>query len=178
MKSNPVRTPSLVWRPAVLLLVLLVGPPPARALQGDEQQPMYIEADDVEVRESESVSIYVGNVQVDQGTIRLRADHVTVHHREDRRPKFMIALGQPATYRQQLDGDEGEVEAMARRMEFDVEADLLTLIDEAVLIQGRDRLASDRIQYDRNRAHFRAGGSGRVRITITPEPQPQTAPRP
>ena len=142
---------------------------PAWALKEDARQPIFIEADDIEVRETDAVSVYVGHVQVDQGSMRLLADHVTVYHREDRQPKFIIALGAPASYRQQLDKDQGEVQAFSKRMEYDADKDELILIGDGLLIQGADRLASDRIIYDRARAQFRAGGAGRVRITITPE---------
>ena len=148
-------------------LLCLVGTP-AWALKDDAQQPLFIEADDVEVRETDGTSVYVGNVQVDQGSLRLLADHVTVYHREDRQPRFIIALGAPAKYKQQLDKDQGEVQAFAKRMEYDADKDELILIGDGLLIQGTDRLASERIVYDRARAQFRAGGSGRVRITITP----------
>ncbi|NEX19165.1 lipopolysaccharide transport periplasmic protein LptA [Thiorhodococcus mannitoliphagus] len=142
---------------------------PAWALKDDAKQPVFIEADDVEVRESDSTSVYVGNVQVDQGSMRLLADHVTVYHRKDRQPRLIIALGNPAKYRQLRDNDEGEVQAFAKRMEYDADKDELTLIGDGLLIQGADRLAGERIVYDRAKAQFRAGGSGRVKITITPE---------
>ena len=141
----------------------------AWALKEDASQPIYIEANDVEVRETDNTSVYVGNVQVDQGSMRLLADHVTVHHRDNRQPRFIIALGQPAKYKQQLDGDQGEVQAFAKRMEYDADKDELILIGEGLLIQGEDRLSGERILYDRAKAQFRAGGAGRVKITITPD---------
>lgn len=153
-----------------LLLGLGVGlGASAWALEEDAKQPIYIEADDVEVRESDSTSVYVGNVQVDQGSMQLLADHVTVYHREDRQPRLIIALGQPASYKQRLDDDQGEVRAFAKRMEYDADKDELVLIGEGLLIQGEDRLTGERILYDRAKARFRAGGAGRVKITITPD---------
>lgn len=156
-----------LWRLAGILLILISFP--VWALKEDARQPIQIEADEVEVREGDSTSVYVGHVQVDQGSMRLLADHVTVYHREDRQPRLIIALGAPAHYKQRLDNDEGEVEAFAKRMEYDADRDELTLIGEARLNQGTDRLSSERIVYDRAHAQFRAGGSGRVRITITPD---------
>lgn len=160
-------------RPAALhigfALALICAP--ALALKDDEKQPLQIEADDVALDEAKSTSVYTGNVQVDQGSMRLLARHVTVYHREDRRPRFIIALGEPAKFKQLLDNDEGEVQAFAKRIEYDAEKDELTLIEDALVIQGEDRISSDRIVYDRAQARVRAGGSGRVRITITPESQ-------
>jgi lipopolysaccharide export system protein LptA len=154
---------------ALTALTLALASMPAAALEEDARQPILIEADDVEVLEAESTSVYVGNVEVVQGSMRLLGDHVTVHHREDRRPRIIIAIGQPASFKQLLDNDEGEVLAFAKRMEYDADKDELTLIDEALLIQGADRVASERIVYDRARGQFRAGGEGRVRIMITPD---------
>ena len=154
---------------AVLLGLSLALGAPVRALEEDAKQPLYIEADEVEVDEASDTSVYVGHVQVDQGSMRLLADHVTVYHREDRQPRLIIALGRPASYKQLLDDDQGEVQAFARRMEYDADTDELVLIGEGLLIQGEDRLTGERILYDRARARFRAGGTGRVKITITPD---------
>lgn len=161
-------------RPGVALLVgLTLGLTTltAAALKDDDKQPMLIEADQVEVDEAKSISLYIGHVQVDQGSMRLEADQVTVHHRSDRHVKYIIARGNPATYRQRMDGDQGEVQGFAKRMDYDAERDELVLTDEALLIQGKDRLASDRIVYDRANARMQAGGGSRVKITITPEPK-------
>ena len=157
------------WPPLLGLLLGLGLIAPVWALEEDSRQPIYIEADEVEFNEADSTSVYVGNVQVDQGSMRLLADHVTVYHREDRQPRLIIALGQPASYKQLLDDDQGEVQAFAKRMEYDADKDELVLIGEGLLIQGEDRLTGERILYDRAKARFRAGGAGRVKITITPD---------
>lgn len=166
---SPARCP---WAaPALLATALAVGAGPARALKDDDRQPMLIEADRVELDEAKSLSIYIGNVQVDQGSMRLLADRVTVTHRPDRRIRSVAAQGDPVKYRQLLDGDQGEVQAFAKRMDFDADKNELTLIDDAVLIQGGDRMSSSRIVYDRARARMQAGGTGRVKIVISPERQ-------
>lgn len=154
----------------LVLLGLALGVP---AKKGDEDQPVYIEADSVELDEVDQTSIYVGNVQVDQGTMRLLADHVTVHHREDRRPRLVIAIGKPVRFKQDMDGDEPPVKGRALRIEYDLDIDQITLFDDAILIQGPDTFENDRIVYDRLRTQVKAGasasGSERVRIMLTPE---------
>ncbi len=147
------------------------------ALEGDQDQPIFIEADSVEIDDIKHLSVYIGNVQTDQGSMRILADHVTVQHHEDRRPRFITALGNPVRYRQDVEGEKGEVNAHAQRMEYDVDKDELTLIDRAELTQAADRFASERIVYDRAHARVMAGasaqGTGRVKITITPEKKPE-----
>jgi lipopolysaccharide export system protein LptA len=159
-----------------LALLLALTDRSALALKDDEQQPMLIEADRVELDEAKSTSIYIGHVQVDQGSMQLLADHVTVIHRPDRRIKTIVALGKPAKYKQLLDGNQGEVQAFAKRMDFDADKNELTLIDDALLIQGEDRLSSNRIVYDRARSRMQAGGTGRVKITIVPERKEEAKP--
>jgi lipopolysaccharide export system protein LptA len=174
--SRPAGVPApvrLLGRGAILSLCLSWPGAPIVALEGDQQQPVYIEADSVELDDVQDTSVYIGNVQIDQGSMRILADQVTVKHREDRRPLFIVAEGNPVRYRQDVEGEKGEVKAHAQRMEYDAEKDELTLIDQAELNQATDRFASDRIVYDRARSQVKAGtsaqGSGRVKITFTPE---------
>ena len=164
-------TPLSASRARLLLMALLAAVVwrPVAALQDDAKQPVLIEANDVELRQSDNTSVYLGNVQVDQGSMRLLADHVTVYHRDNRQPRFIIALGAPAKYKQLLDDNEGEVQAFAKRMEYDADKDELTLIGDGLLIKGGDRLTGERIVYNRAHDQFRAGGPGRVKITITPD---------
>ena len=139
------------------------------ALEGDDKQPVLIEADKVEVDEGKSTSLYIGHVQVDQGSMRLLADRVTVHHHGDRRIKYIIARGEPAFYKQTLDDNQGEMQAFAKRMDYDAERDELILTGDALVIQGKDRIASDRIVYDRGNARVQAGDGSRVKITFNPD---------
>ncbi|MBA1331005.1 LptA protein, partial [Candidatus Endoriftia persephone str. Guaymas] len=64
-----------------LLLLLLLLPLQARALSGDREQPIYLEADSVEIDEASGVSVYIGNVVVSQGSMRLEADKMWIHRR-------------------------------------------------------------------------------------------------
>ena len=148
---------------------------PAGALESDQQQPLYLEADNAELDEAKRLSLYTGNVIVRQGSLEIHADQVQIHHLEDKRPELIIATGQPATYQQLVEGEEQPVEAQARRMEYQATKEEITLIDEAVVFQGTDTFRSDRILYDRRNAKVKAGASAlgkeRVRIHITPPPQ-------
>lgn len=145
----------------------------APAQAADQEAPLLIEADSVELDEQQATSRYLGNVVVIQGGMRIEADQVEIRHRPDRRPEHVTALGSPAKYRQQVAGEPQENHADALRMEYDVARDEIILIGQAVLYQGDDRFSSDRILYDRANARIKAGasaaGSERVKITITPE---------
>lgn len=158
--------------PRLCLVLTLIAAVPAAALEGDEEQPLYIEADAAELDDRQSMSLYIGNVEVQQGSMQIYADEVMVHHAANRQPRKIIALGKPVRYRQLLDDDPEEVRGRALRMEYEAERDEITLIDEAVLTQGEDRFASDRIVYNRQTERVVAGSSaqGRERVKIKLEP--------
>jgi lipopolysaccharide export system protein LptA len=147
--------------------------PPAAALESDSEQPMFVEADAAELDEKQSISLYLGNVEVQQGSMRILADEVLVHHKANNQPSKIVAIGNPVRYRQLLDDDPEEVRARALRMEYEADREEITLIDQAELIQGEDRFASDRIVYnritDRLTAGTSASGSERVKIRIEPK---------
>jgi lipopolysaccharide export system protein LptA len=153
-----------------LLLALALLAPGIPALESDQQQPIELSADFADIDESKGVSIYKGNVDFRQGSIRLQADIVTVHH-EGRRPSKMIAEGGPVRFSQ--DTESGPVKGSAKRAEYEVNTENLVLIGDAVVVQNNDTMRSDRILYDRVRSVVRAGtaaqGKQRVRITIQPQ---------
>lgn len=166
-------TPGLMVQ--ILATALLLAPLRLAALETDQEQPLYLEADSAELDEATSISIYTGNVFLKQGSMEVRGDQVTVHHDPERKPKLMIAIGAPATYLQQVEGEEQLVEAEALRIEYDKVKDEITLIDRAVLFQGEDTFRSDRIVFDRAHGQVKAGtiaqGKERVHITISPARQ-------
>ncbi|MEA3638797.1 MAG: lipopolysaccharide transport periplasmic protein LptA [Lamprobacter sp.] len=168
------------WGRTLLLGLALATATSTSALESDQYQPMYIEADAAELDEKQLTSLYIGHVEVTQGSLFIQADEVLVHHKPDRRAEKIIAIGQPVRYRQLLDDDPEEVKGRALRMEYEADREQLTLIDEAVLIQGEDRFASDRIVYNRITKRVTAGSSaqGRERVKIRIEPESEPASRP
>lgn len=149
---------------AVLLTTLASAP---FALESDREQPIELVADSVDIDEAKNISIYRGDVDLRQGSIRLLADVVTVQHVE-RKPAKIIAEGRPVKFRQQ--SERGPVNGEAKQVEYEVASENLVLIGDAVLVQGKDTMRSDRIVYDRVRAVVKAGaaanGKQRVRISI------------
>jgi lipopolysaccharide export system protein LptA len=157
---------------AALTLAQLAGPVRSLALEDDQAKPLYLESDSAELDDAKSISVYTGNVFIKQGSMEITGNQVTVHHDAGRKPTHIVAIGTPSTYRQEMEGEEQEVQAEALRMEYDASKDEITLIDKAVLFQGEDTFRSDRIVYDRTKDLVKAGtsaqGKERVKITITP----------
>lgn len=156
----------------ILVLALLLVSWDLPALKDDNEKPIYMEADSAEFSEADSLDVYTGNVFVKQGSMELRGDQVTVHHDQEHNPTLIIVIGAPATYRQQVEGQEKRLDAVALRMEYERVKEEITLIDQAILFQGEDIFRSDRIIYNRAQAQAKAGviaeGKRRVEVTLDP----------
>ncbi len=152
------------------------------ALSTDSEQPIHIEADQAELDEKRQVTVYKGSVVVIQGSMRIEADRVDVFYSEDRELDKAIAVGKPARYRQLSDDSKAPVRAKARRMEYYALKNLLYLLDNAKVTQGRETVTGDRITYDtlrhRARAEATDGDDERVRIVIEPKKEPAVTPEP
>lgn len=159
-------------RPALpLALLLLLATPLSHALSSDKDQPIDIVADSVDINEAKGTSTYTGHVEINQGSIRLRADQVVIEHRPGQ-PRKVDATGKPARFRQLPDDSKVYVTGTAQRLEYRLDSEELVLSGDAHLNQGKDQFQSDRIVYDRVKAVVKAGaaaqGKERVRVTIQP----------
>ena len=167
MKST--RKPDHTGSHWLALVFLLLLSPLAAALESDKDQPIYVEADGVEIDDRKGVSIYRGNVELTQGSIVIKADRVTVTQRQDQ-TDHIEAVGNPVTYQQQAEGDQGLIKGRSKKTEYSANSETLYMTGDAVLTQGKDVFKSDKIIYDRARAVVKAGASAqgkqRVRVTI------------
>ncbi len=155
----------------LLLAIMLLAyfPCVANALGSDVDKPIEVEANSVEIIEDSGKSIYKGNVVLIQGSIRIDADKVTVIQHETKSDQIK-AEGRPVRITQKSNDGKKPIKGRSSRMEYDVDSDMLYLIGNAVLTQGKDTFKSDRIAYDRNKSLIKGGtsakGKQRVRVTI------------
>jgi lipopolysaccharide export system protein LptA len=142
------------------------------ALDTDRQQPIHIEADQLDVDDAQGVSVYRGAVKYTQGTIELTADEVTLTTNAKRELSGVIAIGKPATFRQTLDPAGGELRGESERIEYDAQTEHVVLLGSAHLWYCGDEFASSRIEYFMAQELVKASkandGKGRVQVTIQP----------
>lgn len=162
---------------AVLLACSLVLPGRLSALATDQDQPISIEADSLAIDDRQGVSTYRGNVRVTQGSIEVLAETVTVKS-PGRELKEVICSGNPASFRQLLDGADGEVRAAARTISIYPPEDRVVLTGDAHLWRGKNEFSGNRIEYDSARdivrANAAASGDQRVKVIIQPQTLPGT----
>ncbi|NIW86618.1 MAG: lipopolysaccharide transport periplasmic protein LptA [Gammaproteobacteria bacterium] len=171
------------------LLTVCLPSAAALGLSTDSDQPIQIEADRAEANDAQQVSVYRGDVVIVQGTLRISGDVVTIHYDDDRQLSKMVAVGQPARFRQLPDGDTEYQQARARRMEYYADDDLIILLGDAESWQGGDRIKAQRIVYDTRDGRVNADSElpasmqaetdegvgpqkSRVRVTIVPRDCP------
>ncbi len=146
----------------------------AFALSTDRNQPLNIEADSAKLDNLKGFTVYSGNVIVNQGTLQLFADKVTLTYNAEKQVQTIIAEsnGQMVRFKQVLDNKE-EVRAQAKRMEYLAKDDILHLKQDAQVWKAKDTVSGQHIVYDSKRAQVTAS-EGRVKVIIESSTAPKT----
>ncbi|MEM7542216.1 MAG: lipopolysaccharide transport periplasmic protein LptA [Pseudomonadota bacterium] len=154
------------------------------ALSTDRDQPIEIEADFAELDDEEGTTIYIGNVVVIQGSMRMTGDRLRVILSEEREVQDAYMEGRPATFKQTPDNAEHDVEGEALLMEYHALINKIHLIEKAKVTQGARLFQGHRINYDTEKSIITARSAsaatpaedtapkqrqGRVRIIIPPK---------
>lgn len=159
-------------------LLLLIVPALAQGLSSDRNQPITIEADRATLNEADGSSIYEGNVHLQQGTLNLRGDRMTVQMLDKEVDKIVLT-GQPARYQQRPDGKDSDQHAEAGRIEYHAADERMVLLENARVWQsGAEEFRSERITYNIKNNTVTAGGSTGDRVHITLPPKNRPAPEP
>lgn len=162
-----------MYRNRLIFSVLLTAGLAANswALRSDRQQPIDIKADRVEIDERTQVSHYYGNVRMEQGSLKIRAEEVVVYLQDGSLYKIVI-FGKPARFEQQPDDKKTVVESRAEHMEYFASKQLLVLRRNAEVTQGPNLFRGELIEYDTLKSTVRAtkgeGSDTRVHAIIKP----------
>lgn len=155
----------------------MLGSAQTLALSSDRHQVITVEADLAEADDARRVTVYKGRVVITQGSLRISGDTATVHYNQRRDLTALVVVGNPAHFRQQVEGELDYQQATAQRMEYHADKNLVILLGDARSWQGREQITGDRIVFDtvNNRVQAdareatKASGKPRVRITIVPK---------
>ena len=166
----------------LLAALLLASAGHALALPADSGQPISIAADRAEHDDARRITIYRGNVEVDQGSLHITGDNVTIQFDGQDEVAKITVRGAPAHFRQLSGGGASQRKAWAKQMEYFPGQDLIMLVGEARYEKDGSHVRADRLVYDSRNARFKAltdtasGGDRtdgkkpeRVRIEIKPK---------
>ena len=178
------RAAGLLGATAAGLCLLLSAALPVRAEKADREKPINIEADRVEVDDVKQESVFIGNVQITQGTLIIRGDRVIV--RQDKQGfNYGISYGSAkaqAYFKQKRDGVDEYVEGWADRLEYDGRKENVQFFTRGRLLRGADEVRGDFMIYEMTTEVFRVVGGGakaatgnnpqgRVRAVLQPKPR-------
>ena len=159
-------------RPAALsvtLLALALAAGPALARSTDRQQPMDIDANNIDALLSDdSVSTLQGGVRIRQGSLEVDADRAEIHRKAGEIDRIVLT-GSPARLRQV--SDQGEpMDASAARIVYTISSEVMVLSGNVVITQPRGNLRGETVKYDITTGRLDGGGDGqRVSMRIMPK---------
>lgn len=162
-------------RSLALLLLLILTTGLAQALPDDRDQPIHISADKALRDEKQGFTIYSGNVQMEQGSMRLEADKLTIYHATDGVDK-VVAEGRPAKMQQQPELDKAVVHAHAGVIEYFRNEERVHLQQNARIEQDGAVVSGDSIDYFIEEQLVKANSDlavegNRVNVVIPPNVQ-------
>ncbi|MDC9719950.1 MAG: lipopolysaccharide transport periplasmic protein LptA [Gammaproteobacteria bacterium] len=162
------------------LTVVLLASPLTWALDNDRKQPLNIAADRAELNEADGYSIYTGNVIITQGSMIIEASTIKITFNDDGIERLFATEGNHdglAYMRQKSeptnDGRSDLMEAWAGNIDYNVNAEFLTLLGQAKLIQRGNEFSGNKILFDVPKDNVKAtGGEGkRVNMIFLPKAQ-------
>ncbi|WP_170287278.1 lipopolysaccharide transport periplasmic protein LptA [Halioglobus maricola] len=146
MSSRPERPCALIARLLAAASLALVVTGPANALPDDRNQPILIEADEAVRDEKQGFTRYVGNVTMDQGSLHIEAERITVYH-DAKDADRILAEGAPAHMQQQPEPEKGLIKAYANIIEYHKAEDRVQLRENASIEQEGSTVTGDSIDY-------------------------------
>lgn len=159
--------------------LLVLAPCLAWGLSSDRDQPIQIEADRVLLDEKTGLSVYEGNIFMQQGSLMMHGSRMSVQLRDNQVESITID-GKPATFSQRPDGAESDQHAEADHIEYHTGDQRLILQGNALIRQSdKEQFSSNRIVLNLRDNTVSAGDKStgsRVRITLQPDTAPAIEP--
>lgn len=156
---------------AVSLAVLI--PAVSFALKNDVALPYHITSDQAVFYRDKHTAIFTGSVKADQGSSHLDGNKLVLFF--DKANKGVIHLidyGKPATYSTQLENKKDRLNAKAEIIHYYPPTHFVILMQNALAIEGLDKIAGNYITYDMNAEIIKSKPmKNNVKTVITIQPQ-------
>ncbi|MHB0774375.1 lipopolysaccharide transport periplasmic protein LptA [Halomonas sp. WWR20] len=152
---------------------------PAFALEGDASAPIEIAADRLELNDIQGTAVYSGNVDMQQGSMKLRAERVEIQRNDSGEVTQVTATDSAdrAYLEQQPAPQEPVVKGWGKTIIYHAGERRVELVNQAELHQGGDTFNGAYVEYflDQRQVEARSDAQGtdrqRVRMTLTPQQQ-------
>jgi lipopolysaccharide export system protein LptA len=156
----------------------------ANALESDASAPIEIAADQLEIDDRQGTAVYTGGVDMQQGSMHLKAARVDIQRADNGQVGQVTAKGggsERAYLEQKPGADQELVKGWGDTVVYHAAERRVELIGNAELHQGGDTFDGAYVEYylDSRRVQARASqdgegnSDGRVRMTLTPRESSQ-----
>ena len=160
-------------------LTLLAWLPAGQA--SDRDQPIHIQADNAVVDETSGTSIYRGEVNIRQGTLKIDADEVEIITANEEVVQIIASMNEDspglAHYEQLPEDSQEMVYADARTITYLVQEEKIHLAGQASLRQVQDIFEGELLHYDLKGGIVNLNSSSdpddRIQMTINPRKKPE-----
>jgi lipopolysaccharide export system protein LptA len=157
----------------IFLLCALLAPV-ALSMPEDRTQAIIINADQALRDEKQGLTVYSGNVQLDQGTLHISADRITIYRIVEDGDKI-VAEGKPARMQQIPNAGEELMHANAGIIEYYKAEERVLLKQDAEIEQGGSIVTGQTIEYFISEQLVKAKSDeaqvdNRVHVVIPPNP--------
>ena len=158
-------------------LMLLIWSTLTYAENADRTKPIHLESDRVVIDDVKQTSVFEGQVELTQGTLRIQADKIVLTQDKDGF-KHCTATGKPASFRQKHEGTDEYMEGYGERIEYDTRSETVDFYVHARVKRGQDDVQGDHIAYSTRTEVFEVNGDptlandpnkGRVHAVIQPK---------
>ncbi len=142
----------------------------AMAENADRQKPIEIVADEGSLDQSKQETVFTGNVEVVQGTLKMTAARVQVNRLADGSQK-MKATGSPVHFKQKLEGKPEWVKGQGNTVTYDSGSGQVVLTGNARVEREGDVVIGDVITYNTHTEIYNAkkgATKGRVSVVLQP----------
>jgi len=161
------------WQQTLILLTTLFCSTVVFSLESDQKKPLLLSANSAEFSNKTHKGIYIGKVQLDQGTTHLKAHEATTYANEKNQLTLAIAKGLKETqahYWTITDEKKPPLHAFANTIKYYPGKHLIELIGNAKVTQGDDSYQAPIITYDTLNQHVvsKANKYGRTTIIVHP----------
>mgnify|MGYP005993882871 FL=1 len=155
---------------SLLLASLLTFP--ALALESDATEEITIESNRAELDRKAGTAIYIGDVVLEQGTLKITADRITLYSNEQRKLTKAVAIGIPAHFQQQMEGEKGLTKAKGKTITYLNSTKHVTLEEDAFLEQAGNFFTGNTIIYNMLNESVSAKGGTQTELAPNGEEKP------
>ena len=159
-------------RQLISLLLASLFTLPALALESDAEEEITIQSDRAELDRKAGTAIYIGHVILEQGTLKITADRITLFSNEQRKLSKAVAVGLPAHFQQQMEGEKGLTKAQGKTITYLTPKKNVTLLGDATLEQEGNVFTGETIIYNISSENVSAKGGTQTEVDPDSEQKP------